>query len=479
MTDDAGSINLGLESLKGFLGKSTQYFLGFVGTIVFARILGPTAFGGFYFLLSLVNIFDNPLRGLSVAFEKRLSETDSMDREMLGGMLLIQLVVFTAVGVLVYVFGDLLTTETNVANAPVVFISLFVSINLFLLSQHHLSGRGRPALQIWNDTLRSVLTIVLQLAFVLYGLGAAGMGYGLAVATILTVPVAHYFLPLRPTVPSRETVKSVWQYAKYSIPNAMTATAFSRLDILLISLFITTGAAGQYETAYKLTMPATLLSTAIAPALLPKVSRIHSEGKDVSEDISNAIAFSSALAIPIFFGALSIPEDIVVTVYGGDYRAASTLLVGLAFYQILNTQTTMYGRAVNAIDLPNINLRVSAAILILNVLLGIALVFPFGTFGVVVATIVAEFVRYLIYLIVMKRYESAITVFPRTLFEQFTAGVAMFGIVELTNSRLPVHSFIDLSALVGTGALAYGLILFAISSNLRVTLYSVYRDALS
>ncbi|ELZ19141.1 polysaccharide biosynthesis protein [Haloterrigena salina JCM 13891] len=478
MSDD-DTISLGLESLKGFLGKSTQFILGFIGTVLFARILGPTSFGGFYFLLSLVNVFDNPLRGLSVALEKRVSEAESASGEILGGVLLVQLVVFTCAAVLVFAFGDLLTAETNVANAPLVFFALFVSINLFLVTQHHLSGHGHPALQIWTDTLRSVLTIVLQLAFVLYGLGAAGMGYGLAAATILTVPVVQYVLPLRPKFPTKETARSVWRYARYSIPNAMMGTAFSRLDILLIAFFITTGAAGQYETAYKLTMPATLLSMAIAPALLPKVSKIHSKGEDVSADISNAIAFSSALAIPIFFGALSISEGIVVTVYGGEYRAAATLLVGLAFYQILNTQTTMYGRAVNAIDLPDVNLRISMATLAVNVILGIALVFTYGSLGVVIATIVAEFLRYVLYIAVVKQYELGVNVFPRTLFEQFLAGLVMFAVVELANARLPIRSSTDLLVIIGTGAIVYGLTLVTISSNLRAVLRSVYSDVLS
>lgn len=479
MSDDAGAINLGLESFKGFLGKSVQYILGFVGTILFARILGPVSFGGFYFLLSLVYIADNPLRGLASALEKRVSETDSSRAEIVGGILLIHAVVYLILLVALTAFGEQLTARTNVDNAPLVFFLIFVSLNLFLVSQHILSGGGYPSLQIWNDTLRSILTTPLQLAFVLLGFGAAGMGYGLAAASFLTIPVAHYYVPVRPKIPSRETIFSVWRYARYSIPNGLVNTAYARVDVILIATILSTGAAGQYETAYKLTMPATLMSSAIAPALMPKVSNIHSAGEDVSEEISNAIAFTSALAVPIFFGALAIPQDIVVTVYGGEYRAAASLLVGLALYQLFNTQVTMYGRTVNALDMPDVNMRISFVTLAVNIVLGLLLIFELGALGIVVATVVAEVCRYLMYTYVIKHHQPTVRIFPRTIFEQVGAGVLMFITVELASNRIAVKGWLSLLLLVGLGATVYGVGLLAISPDLRVTLYSVYEDLIA
>lgn len=479
MSEDAGAINLSLESFKGFLGKTVQYLLGFVGTILFARILGPVAFGGFYFLLSLVYVADNPLRGLASALEKRVSETGTPKDEMVGGILLAHLGFYLVLLIVLGVFGGVLTARTNVENAPVVFFLIFVSLNLFLVSQHVVSGSGHPSLQIWTDTLRSILTTPIQLGFVLLGFGAAGMGYGLAAASFLTIPVAHYFVPVRPRLPSRETVRSVWRYAKYSVPNGLVNTAYARIDVILLATLLSTGAAAQYETAFKLTLPATLLSSAIAPALMPKVSNIHSAGHDVSEEISNAIAFTSALAVPIFFGALAIPEDIVVTIYGGEYRTAATLLIGLALYQLFNTQVTMYGRTVNAIDMPDVNMRISFVTLTVNVVLGLLLIFEVGAIGVVAATVFAEFGRYLMYVLVIRTHQPDVTVISKAILEQIAAGALMFVSVEFTSQYIPVSSWFDLLVLVGFGALVYGVGLLAISSSLRLTLYSIYEDLLA
>lgn len=476
MTDDAGAINLGLESFKGFLGKGVQYGLGFVGTILFARILGPTSFGGYYTLLSLVYIADQPLRGISNAIEKRFSEIDPSQSEILGAVLTIYLVAFALVGVILTAFEDFIAAETNVNNAAVVFFVIFVTVPLFVAFQQVLSASGRPALRIWNDTLRSVVTFPLQLLFVVSGFGAAGMGYGLAGASLLTLPVAVFAIRLAPSIPSREVLRSIWEYAKYSVPGAMVATAYSRLDLILIGFILTTGAAGNYEIALKLTMPAILVTSAIAPALFPKISNLHSRGETIVSQVSNAIAYSSVIAIPIFFGAVAIPRSLVVTVYGGEYATAATLLIGLSLYQIIRTQVRMYARTMDGIDRPQMNLRISTVTLTVNVFLGVVLIYEYGALGVVIATVTAEFLRYLMYVFFIRRQLPDITVLPRPLIEQFVAGGVMYVVVEYANSRIPISGWKELVLVVAIGAGVYGAVLLTISSSLRLTLLSVYRD---
>lgn len=479
MTEGARDISLGFESTKGFVGKLVQAALGFVGTIVFARVLGPTAFGGFYFLLSLVFVADKPLRGTATAISKRFSETKSPQEEIFGSVALFHGSAFLVAGVVLVVLTDVLARQTNVDDAALVFYLLLTSITLFDVVQELLAASGYPSLQIWNDTLRSLLTLPLQLGFVLLGLNAAGMGYGLATATFLTIVPAMYLVRLRPVKPSVETLKSLWEFARYSIPSAIVGTAYGQLDMLLLGFFLTTGAAGQYQIALKLTAPAIMLARSIAPALFPKISNLHSRGEGVGDEISNAVSFSSALAIPIFFGALAIPEALVVTVYGGEYRSAALLLVGLAAYQVVTTQALIYDRTVNAIDRPELNFRFSSITLVFNVALGLLLLHEIGALGVVIATVLSEVLRYLLFVFALRKELDELTVLPRTIFEQVAAGVVMFAVVEAASRYVVVRSWLDLVVLVGTGATVYGVVLLAISPGLRLTLRSVYADAVA
>lgn len=476
MTTDAGQINLGLESFKGFLGKGVQYLLGFVGTVVFARILGSTSFGGFYTLFTLVFLAEQPLRGVSSAISKRFSETSPPEDEILGAVLITHGAVYLVAAVVLTAAAGFLSEKTNVNNANLVFFALFVSIPLFSTFQKLLSASGHPALEIWNDTLRSVFTLPFQLLFVLYGFHAAGMGYGLALATVLCLGIAIYFVRRRPALPSRGVLGSIWNYAKYSIPGAIVSTAYSRLDILLLGLLLSTGAAGQYEVAYKLTTPALLISTAVSTAVFPKISNLHSRGEPVGTEVSNTLAFASVLAIPIFFGALAIPEELIVTIYGGEYRNAVPLIVGLALYQVFATQVRMYSRTFAGIDRPDINLRISFVTLFLNIALGVFLLFEYGAIGVVVATLLAGILRYFLYVFTIRYYVADITIFPRTLLQQALAGATMFVVVEFTERHIEMSGWFELLFVVGIGAITYSVVLLAISKPIRVTAGSIYDD---
>lgn len=473
---DAGDMNLGLESLKGFSGKILQAVLGFVGTIIFARALGPTDFGGYYFLLSIIFIADRPLRGFGKAVEKRYSEAGAPKSEIFGGALLTAALTFVIAGLVVFALRDLLVQETNLKQAPVVFMAIFVALGIFFPVQKMLGAEGWVSKQTWNDTLRSVLTLPLQLWLVFAGFGAAGMGYGLAAATLLVIPVALHFLRIRPTIPSKTTVVSLWTYARYSTVSALVGKAYDRFDVLLLGALLTTGVVGDYEVAYKLTVPATFLASVVGSGLTPKVSNRRSKGQDVSTDVTNAISYASLFSIPLFFGALAIPEVLIVTTYGPEYSGAGVFLIGLALYQFIYSQTLMYQHTLSGLDRPEVRLRINALTLGSNLVIGISLLLYMGAAGVVVATIIAEVFRYIMSMIAVNQYLEDVNILPRTLFEQTFAGILMFAIVEAGQWRVTVQSWIHLGFLVGLGVVIYSVTLIIISPSFRFTVLSLFQD---
>lgn len=475
---DISDMSLGLETLKGVSAKMMQAVLGFVGTIIFARVLGPQSFGGFYLLFTLQQVADRPLAGIGTASKKRFSETDAPRDEILGGLFLACLVGVVVAAAGAVIFDDWLAEFTGVPDAGLVFVVLFSTIVFFHPFQQLLAARGLVGLETWNDTLRSVLTLPFQIGFVALGFGAAGMGYGLAAATLLTVPVIHYFLRTRPTVPSRETVRSLWEYARYSIVARFIGKTFKRLDLLLLGWLATTSAVGYYEAAFKLTVPATFVAYTAGSGLMAKVSNLDSRGEAVAQDISNTVSFVSILAIPMFFGSFALSEELIVTAFGSEYRSGAPLLVGLALYQVFATQSNPYRQGLNGIDRPRLGMKIDVVVLTLNVILGIALTLEFGAIGIVVATVVAELLRYVLCSVALRRRIPEIVQFPRLLFEQMFAGVAMFGVVALAHSYVQVNSWPTLVLLVGVGALTYGIVLLASSTQLRLTIRSVFSEAI-
>lgn len=474
---DATDVSLGGETVKATVAKFVMAMSGFVGTVVFARLLGPSSFGGFYLLLGLVKIADRPIHGWAIAAKKRFSEHDVQDEAVVGAQVVFVVVWLVVVGVASLFVAGWLRAYTGLAAASTLFLVLLVSEPLYEPFEKLLQGRGLIGVATWTDTFRSYLTLPLQLAFILAGFGTAGMVYGLAGATVASVPVLLYFLRTPPAVPSIALLRSLWEYAKYSIPSSFFGTIYGRFDVLFLGLVLTPTVAGHYEVAAKVTLPAAFVGSSVATGLMARVSANRSKGESVADDVSNSLAFASVLAVPIFFGALALPRSLIVTVYGGEYAPAATLMVGIAAYRVFKSQNAPLTQTVNGLNRPETTMRVSAYALAINVVLGAVLVYRIGAIGVVVATLVAELVRYGWLAAVVHRALPDVTLVPRTLLEQLGAGAVMWVVVSGVHVVTPVRSWLDLGVLLAVGAVTYGSILLLASGQLRHTIGSVLRGS--
>lgn len=473
----ASEVPFGLEVTRGVIAKFLMAVIGFAGTIIFARILGPVAFGGFYLVWSVVQIGKLPVDGVSQAAQKRFSESGTDRGKIVGAMVILSIGGSFAAILVASLFESNLDSFSGLEEAVLLFSVLYLSVSLFTPFQAMVIATGRVSLTIWLDLLRSVLTLPFQLAFVLLSYGAAGMAYGLSVATVLVVPLTHYFLRSKPKIPSRETFRRLWSFARHSIVSVSLGRAYSRFDIVLLGILLSPAAAGQYEVAMKLTIPAVFIPEIAGEGLMARVSNLKSKGESVALDVSNTLMFTSVLAIPIFFGAAVLSRQLVVTIYGPEFAAAATLLVGLALFRLLRTQTAPLMDTINGLDRPDINVRIAALTLFVNIVLGIVLTIEFGAIGVVLATVLAESMKYVSAAYVVRGMVSDVEILPRTLLEQFGAGVVMAIGVAGAHQVIPVQSWIHLISLVTLGAAAYGITLLTISRTLRFTVISILQDA--
>ena len=467
----------GLEVSKGFVAKIVLAAIGFLGSVVFARVLGPAGYGAFHVILAASEILDNPISGFGSACMKRISERDRDPGEILTAGLAV-----AAVGAAVVIAGALVldpyVDHFDAENGVLLLAVVFAGVVFFKVLQPMVSGVGQFGTAVVLDMVRSLFTIPLQLLLVVaFGLGVGGMVYGLAIASLLTVPLALSVLGVRPSVPSRATLTSLWSFARFSVPNNLVGTAYSRLDVLLLSAVLGSAAAGHYQIALQLMLPATLLPQVMGTGLFAEVSTQVSRDEAVDRQVTNNVAFASLFAVPLFFGALAMPESIVVTVFGAEYQAAAPLLVGLGFYHLFLTQTTQVSSVLSGYDRPDLVLWIKTITLLLNIALGVALVLEMGAIGIVLATIAAEATKYALLTYYARRLVTY-RILPAPLRCQFLAGAAMFVVVELLHRWLGVGSWFELLAIVGLGAAVYGAALLALSDVFLLTARSILEDAL-
>ncbi|WP_232688588.1 lipopolysaccharide biosynthesis protein [Halobacterium zhouii] len=473
-----GEADFGLEISRGVLAKFAMAAIGFAGSIVFARVLGPGGYGAFYIVVTLVNILDNPVTGWGTACKKRISETDFSTEEALGSGMLGAIILPIVILPLAYVFHRF-TGLYDLTGLFAPFSALFVAICLFAVTNRILSARSNFSAAEWSDTLRSLLTTPLQLAFVLLGFGVAGMVYGLTIATVLTVPYVLYRINARPAFPSRESLTNIGSYAKYSVPNGFIGTAQSRFDILLLGAILTSSAVGDYQVAMQLTLVGTFIGAVASKGLMARVSEHWSrdDKSSVITDVTNSLSYASVLAIPIFFGASAMPNDLLVTIFGSQYAGVGMVLVGLALFRVIRVQSSQLQSTIAGLDYPQINTRIGLVVLVLNVSLGYVLLLEFGIIGVVAATVVSEVVRYTTLAYTVKQYLPDVHLFTQPLRHQLLAGALMFIVVELAHSIVGVSWWGELLLLIGLGGVIYFSVLVAVSESFRVTVKGILADA--
>lgn len=473
--DDTSELSLGRETAVAVIAKFALAATGFVGIVIFARVLGTEGVGKYYFLLALAKLGTQVTGGVNNAIKKRVSEVGSEPGEFFGLGIAVNAAFTGIVLVLAVVSYPILRSQVGPFTFALGVVAIIAALGLFSLVNRLYAGVGHPGASFWTDTIRSLLTLVAQIALLVAGWHVLGLMAGLIIATLVTTVGVVLLAKIQPRVPTRETAERVSTFARWSVPNALFQNLYMRLDVLILGFIVGNSAVGLYEPAMRLTIPAAFIATGIGDSLTVKASGLSSLGRNVADDLQNALSYTCLFAIPIFFGALAIPESLMTVIYGAEYRAGWVALVGLAVFQLFNTYRLPFDNVVSGMDRPELRFRVSAFTLAINAPLAVLWGFEYGLVGVVAATIVAEMIRVTTYLFIAHRIFGQLMV-PRPVIEQFGAGAVMFGVVFVVSKTVVITGAISLAAVIGVGAVAYFAVLLAVSSHFRLTLQNVLSD---
>lgn len=473
--DSTTDLSLGRETAVAVGAKFILAASGFAGVVIFARVLGAEGIGKYYFLLAMGKLGAQAPGGVNNAIKKRVSEV-GIDPSEFFGLGLLATVAFTGFALGIAVVGYPFLSDQI---GPFVFalgvVAIVAALGLFTLTNRIYAGIGHPGASFWTDTVRSLLTLALQITLLIAGLNVLGLMTGLVAATLLTATGVALLANVRPRVPTRMTAHRVWDFARWSVPNALTQNTYMRLDVLLLGAIVSNTAVGYYEPAMRLTVPASFIAIAIGDSLTVKASGLHSIDRSVVGDLKNSLSYTCLFAVPILFGALAIPKPLMVVVFGPEYRPGWIALVGLALFQLFNTYRLPFDQVVDGMNRPDIRFRVSLFTLAVDLPLAIVLGLKYGLAGVVAASVVSEALRVALYQLVAYRLFDQLLL-PRPLFEQFAAGAVMFAVIYPLSKAIAIADVVALSGVVGAGAVIYFAVLLLVSSHFRLTLRNVLDD---
>jgi O-antigen/teichoic acid export membrane protein len=297
---------------------------------------------------------------------------------------------------------------------------------------------------------------------------------GFAVSGLLAGVISLYYLGIRPTIPGREHVVSLFEFAKYAWLGNVSNRAYNSLDVAVLGLFVSSGLIGIYSVAWSVAMFLNIFGNALEGTLFPEMSKIAAGyGSEAVRDLTEqALQYAGLITIPGLVGGLVV-GDRLLRIYGASFEKGAPILALLVGAALVYSYVRQLRNTLNAIDRPELAFRVNAVFVGINVVLNLVLTWQFGWLGAAVATLASAGIgAVLAYWYVHS--EVGISFPLRLIGRQGVAAIAMGGFVfalrRLLESNWDLQSnVVFVGLLVSTGAVVYFGTLAAIWPAFRLT----------
>jgi O-antigen/teichoic acid export membrane protein len=310
--------------------------------VVLARALGPDGFGLFTFGISLALLVITPAGfGIDTIVAREIAG----DREAMHRLVWNALAMKAAFGLLaVTVAVTIAAVGDYGGTAPIVIALLAAAAFVELMAKTLYS----VFLGLEDMRPPSAALLLQRIATALLGIAAVVAGAG--VVTVSALYLAGVLLAFAWTTrrvvararPRRSfDVAAGRELLRASLPsgvNVLLSTVLFRVDVLILSLLVSTVAVGLYGAAYRLLESTLVLSYAVAVAMLPTLSRLSRSSvpsvADAYEGAAKAIAIT---LVPVGCVFALFAGVIIDALYGADYAPAASAL------RLLGGAAALYG----------------------------------------------------------------------------------------------------------------------------------------
>jgi len=448
---------------------------GFVGTLYIARTLGSAPFGTYVLGIAVVTWLHIPTDAVGSAITKRVSEGKAHRAFLSAGFLVIAALAIGIGGVL-FLLDGLIEGYLDAGVAKFV-AALFAGKALFIGVTAGLDGQKKVAQSGFIRMIEQVCRTGLHITLIVFGYGLPGLFLGHVGALVVSSGVGLLLFDYSFSVPEREHFQRLVEYARYSWLNRVQARSLDWIDTLVLGLFVSSSLIGIYEVAWTIASTLSLVTVSIATTLFPEISELDSEGMTdrIRTLLNDAMVFASLLVIPGLFGAVVVGNR-VLAIYGSEFTAGGAVLILLVGTRVCTSFSTMFLKAINGLNQPNVAFRIAVIFLSVNLVLNIVLVATVGWIGAAIATLFSAAVSAALSYRSVARIVGPLDIPVSTLAKQVISGIGMAVVVSVFDTLVTSNHVVTVVLVVG-GAAIYMTLLLGISPRLRTRLLATISRA--
>lgn len=370
--------------------RTISKILGFIRTIVLARLLSPIDFGLFGISLLALSILETfSQTGVQPALIRKKDNIQSyMDTawtiSVIRGVILFLILIISAPVFAKFFNSPQATTIIRVI-AISTLISGFKNIGLIFFEKE-LEFKKLFVFEI-SGALTDV-TVALVLAFYLKSVWAL-VWAGLA-ANFVRLFMSFFIQSYRPQFSfNKEKFKDLFAFGRWVLGSSILIFLVNQGDDIFVGKMIGVSALGFYQMAYLISnLPATEITNVISQIAFPTYSIIQNDLQKLKKAYLEIFKTTMFISCPIAGGILVLGSDFTVLFLGDKWMPMVTSMQVLSLWGLIRSSGGLSAPLFQALNRPDIPTK----LLLLKVSLLILLIYPltikFGILGTAVAVLI-------------------------------------------------------------------------------------------
>lgn len=244
------------------------------------------------------------------------------------------------------------------------------------------------------EVISKTLTIVLMIALIYYHLGYYSIMFTLSFAAVVNFIIK--------AILSRKEVKISFDFnrqiispiIKMALPLGLVFIVnniYFKIDTLMLFYYKGAVDVGIYTVAYRVLETTLFAGSYLSSSLKPLLSRSVINDKPRAERaISQSVTFLLFMSLILAIICFTFPKEIILFLSDKDFISGKNALIILGLAGVFIYLSGLFGEVMIALDLRKTLLKISAFILIFNVLLNIYLIPRYSFIGAAWATLICE-----------------------------------------------------------------------------------------
>jgi len=354
---DSSQVHAGIK----WIGVSLAFsqLVRFLTTAVLARLLTPEMFG----LVAMASVAIQLISvirevGIGAAYIQR---QDSGPREAIAAntTFAMSLALNATLFALAWFGAPLIARFFETGELLTVLRAMFV---LFIVDAFDVTPSMILQKRLAFDKIaRAEIAAAAVNALIAIGLAVTGAGVWSLVAGQLAARLTRTSLVFgmsrfRPRLQFDRTIaRELFDYGRYLWAFTALSAIGGTLDRLILGRGLGAAPLGVYNMALNLSnLPATHISRLVNQITFPSFARMQHDHAELRRALHKTLRHVAMLAVPLAFGMLAVAHDLILTVYGEQWRAAIPLVGVLAFFGLSLSVSSITGPILKAIGKPQI-----------------------------------------------------------------------------------------------------------------------------